>query len=402
MRFRNCLLALSLPVLASSMSGTSLITSPLALSIAPATALAVSADATPARESLPAPVHDRLVAESIAAPSLEGSLLGDSAEKPILVYLPPSYFTSSTRYPVVYFLPGYSTDIQAFVDGIFQGLKLHESMDRLVADGIIEEMIIVLPKAQHLLAGAFYVDSPVTGDWEAFIVEDLVKHVDSHYRTLPDRDSRGIAGHSMGGYGALNLSMLHPDVFGSAYALSPGLFDPGGLRSSQMFSTQSIVDAFLALESKLAALPREEAHQEFVASDDLGGDLLFTIAYGMAFSPHAQGNAPYVNYPYQPTAQGIVLDDRVWDAWQAGFGGTVEEVEQYRDNLLSLNGLVVDYGGNDFYRWIPQGCEHYSQVLSDAGVHHSLVRSEGGHSDGLREAIEERMLPWFSGILVFE
>jgi S-formylglutathione hydrolase FrmB len=389
-------------VLASSMCGALLIAPPLALSIAPGTALAESIDATPARESIPASVQERLIAEYIAAPSLEGNLLGDSAEKPILVCLPPSYFTSGARYPVVYFLPGYSTDIQAFVTGIFQGLKLQESMDRLIAEGIVEEMIIVLPKGQHALAGAFYVDSPVTGDWEAFVVEDLVAHVDSHYRTLPDRDSRGIAGHSMGGYGALNLSMLHPDVFGSAYALSPGLFDPDGLRNSQMFSTQSMVDAFLALESKLTPLSKEEAHQEFVATDDLGGELRFAIAYGMAFSPDAEGNAPYVNYPYQLTADGIDLDDRVWDTWEAGFGGTVEEVERYRDNLLSLNGLVVDYGGNDFYGWIPQGCEHYSRVLSDAGIHHSLVRSEGGHSDGVREAIEERMLPWFSGVLVFE
>ncbi|HEX7773821.1 MAG TPA: alpha/beta hydrolase-fold protein, partial [Pyrinomonadaceae bacterium] len=69
--------------------------------------------------------------------------------------------------------------------------------------------------------GSFYTNSAVTGNWEDFIVRDLVNYVDSNYRTIRAPQSRGIAGHSMGGYGSVMLGMKHPEIFGAVYALSP-------------------------------------------------------------------------------------------------------------------------------------------------------------------------------------
>jgi S-formylglutathione hydrolase FrmB len=226
----------------------------------------------PAETPVPASTTGQLIFTDIPALSLEDNLLGDSAEKSVVIYLPPSYEISDKRYPVVFFLPGYSTDNRAFTDGTFQGFRLQESMDQLIADGSIKEMIIVIPKGQHSLGGSFYVNSPVTGNWEDFIVEDVVNYVDTQYRTIPATESRGIAGHSMGGYGALNLAMLHPDLLGAVYSLSPGLFDPEGLSNSQMFHTQRIIDQFLGLERDLTALSREEAHSALFAKG-ISGDL---------------------------------------------------------------------------------------------------------------------------------
>ena len=91
--------------------------------------------------------------------------------------------------------------------------------DRAFAAGV-REMIIVMPNAYTRYQGSMYSSSLTTGDWENFIARELVAYIDSHYRTISNRMSRGLAGHSMGGYGTLRIGMKHPDVFSSIYALS--------------------------------------------------------------------------------------------------------------------------------------------------------------------------------------
>ena len=81
-------------------------------------------------------------------------------------------------------------------------------------------MIIVFPDAFTKYDGAMYSNSPTTGDWETFITKDLVNYIDSHYRSIPTRESRGLAGHSMGGYGAWRIGMKHPEVYTAIYPMS--------------------------------------------------------------------------------------------------------------------------------------------------------------------------------------
>jgi S-formylglutathione hydrolase FrmB len=188
----------------------------LGVGILAALAVSLLGGAVQAQQAAPAALKGRVVTETISAPSLVGNLIADKAEKTISVYLAPSYDSAQARYPVVYFLPGYGGGWYPFED----------QMNRLIASGGVKEMIVVTVPGQHRFGGSFYVNSPVTGNWEDLIVADIVGYVDAHYRTLPQSVSRGIGGHSMGGYGALNLAMLHPDVFGAVYSLSPGLFDP--------------------------------------------------------------------------------------------------------------------------------------------------------------------------------
>src|SRR5206468_6974881 len=84
-----------------------------------------------------------------------------------------------------------------------------------------KEMIFVLPDSKTLHNGSMYSSSVTTGDFEAFISHDLVSYIDAHYQTIPERTSRGLIGHSMGGYGATRIGMKHPDVFGALYIMSP-------------------------------------------------------------------------------------------------------------------------------------------------------------------------------------
>src|SRR3954471_11595854 len=150
--------------------------------------------------------------------SLEGNLEGDTADPDVAIYLPPSYGADkSKRYPVVYLLHGYGGR-----DDTFNGrlATLPDSADRLVQSGAAKEMIVVMPNSYTLHKGSMYSNSITTGDWEGYVAVDLVAYMDSHYRTIANRLSRGLGGHSMGGYGALKIGMKHPEVFGALYLMS--------------------------------------------------------------------------------------------------------------------------------------------------------------------------------------
>jgi len=163
--------------------------------------------------------------------SLEGNLEGETADPDVSIYFPPRYETNrNRRYPVIYLLHGYGltdqywTGLSNIVAGVNVpeaiGVNVPEAMDKDIAAGLAGEMIVVMPNAYTKYAGSMYSSSVTTGDWEAYIADDLVSYMDKNYRTIPNRMSRGIAGHSMGGYGAIRIAMKRPDVFSSMYNLS--------------------------------------------------------------------------------------------------------------------------------------------------------------------------------------
>jgi S-formylglutathione hydrolase FrmB len=153
---------------------------------------------------------------------VEGNLSGDSADRYVSVYLPAGYGTNPKKhYPVVYFLHGYTDD-----DAKFYGLKKHwmvlpPILNTVFAQDPIHEMIVVTPDAYTRFQGSMYSNSVTTGNWEDFIAKELVGYIDGHYRTIAKKESRGLCGHSMGGYGALRIGEKNPDVFSSVYLLSP-------------------------------------------------------------------------------------------------------------------------------------------------------------------------------------
>jgi S-formylglutathione hydrolase FrmB len=149
--------------------------------------------------------------------SLEGNLEKDAVDRDVLVFLPPSYAKETgRRYPVVYALHGYSIG----ADQWSKEIHVPQTIEGAFAQGA-KDMIVVLPDSKTLHNGSMYSSSATTGDFERFISHDVVAYVDAHYRTIPNRMSRGLVGHSMGGYGATRIGMKHSDVFGSLYIMSP-------------------------------------------------------------------------------------------------------------------------------------------------------------------------------------
>src|SRR5690349_13526016 len=141
--------------------------------------------------------------------SLEGNLEGDAVDRDAFVFLPPSYAKEkSRRYPVVYALHGFSIGAEQWTHEI----HVPQTIEGAFGQGA-REMIVVLPDSKTVQNGSMYSSSVTTGNFELYVARDVVSYVDSHYRTVANRSSRGLAGHSMGGYGTARIGMKHPDVF---------------------------------------------------------------------------------------------------------------------------------------------------------------------------------------------
>lgn len=331
----------------------------------------------------PTSLASRYAEVTIPAPSLRGNQIGEKDSRSIYVYLPPSYFASTARFPVIYYLPG-------FGDTSMLGFSLPDDADQVTRNGDVHESIIVSADGVNQLGGSFYVNSPMTGGWEDYIVKDVVHYVDSHYRSVPKASARAITGHSMGGFGAINIGMHHPDVFSVVYSISPGLFAADGLAHSQMLEKWAVAES-LGLRKHLKSLPKDEALPAMFGAVDT-----FSLAYGLAFASNPQSAPPYQDFPVSKVRGKLVRNDAVWKRWDAGFGGIPDEVRQYKANMLRLNGLVVDYGRTDEYAWIPKGCQYFDKQLSAAGIPHEVRGFDGDHQTRLSERISSYMLPFLS------
>jgi pimeloyl-ACP methyl ester carboxylesterase len=333
------------------------------------------------------PVRLNLSVVKIPAPSLKDNLLKEPDEQPVQVYLPPSYASSNLHYPVVYYLPGFGSSSSGENDVYSLG-----QIASLMSQGQLKEMILVVPNGANVLHGSFYVNSPVTGNWEDFIAQDVVGYIDAHYRTIPEADGRGIGGHSMGGYAALYLAMRHPDLFSAVYCLSPGVFDENGLRDSLMFDSPRKPATFVSQFDALAKLSPDKALKEMVHYD---GPIGFTVAYGAAFAPDASHGPPFFDYPYEMKNGQLQLKPEVWKVWEDGFGGWPQKIAKYHQGLASLHGIVIDYATND-YGWIHTGSVYLSQLLNAAGISNQIYEFQGHHADHIEEQLQTVMLPFFN------
>ncbi len=324
--------------------------------------------------------------------ALENNKLGDSADQPVAVYLPPGYKTSpAKRYPTLYLLHGFDSNIRSWTSHGYQDMDLQDSMNALIAAGTVREIIVVVPNGRNAYLGSFYANSSVTGKWEDFVLRDLVSYVDSHYRTVPRAESRGIAGHSMGGYAAVMMGMKHPQVFSAVYAMSPCCLG----MEADLTSINPTWHAALAAKSKN---PKEQFASDPQSLEQFWVDAFLSLA--AALSPNPDQGPFFVDLPYREQNGNLVQDEPAWTEWHEKM--PLEIVSNYGTNLLQLHGLFIDYGLEDDFSHIPVTARLFSEKLDRLGVPHILASYRGDHSDHIRERLETSALPFFSRVLAGE
>ena len=314
----------------------------------------------------------------VPAPSLRGNLVGDSARRAVSVYLPPQYTAQrGRRFPVVYLLHGFAADHKAFIAGAYQDLNIRVSMDSLIAAGKVQPMIVVTPNARNRFDGSFYANSVATGKWEDFVAKDLVRHIDRRYRTLARSSSRGLTGHSMGGYGALNVGMRNPGVFSAVYALSPCCLGPD--------------HATLAFPGRAEQWKRALSAGDTSRIRAAGFHANILMALAAVYSPAPDRPPLFVAYPFVSRSDTLVPDSATIARWQP----PLTQLTRYRENLARLK-IGLDAGESDGLTDIPGNARAFDRELTRLGIGHSFEIYEGQHGNRIRERLESVVLPFFS------
>ena len=315
--------------------------------------------------------------------ALEGNLLDVSADRAVTIYLPPGYYGSSTRYPVVYFLHGgFARDWVWDAEFHFRTIA-----DLLFQQEAIRPMICVMPDASTKYGGTVYTNSPVTGNWDDVITQELVRYVDRTYRTLPEAASRGIAGHSAGGFGAMHLAIRHPDVFGAVYSMSAplGLADSeGGL----LYPEDGAVFGTEAWKPTLQAKSLDDLRLSMMS--------IVHVLLAASLSPNPENPPFFVDLPFEQVNGDIRRVESVWNRWVAAM--PLGMLNRFATNLRQLRGIGFDVGTRDGFEH-PASNRAFSAALTEAGISHVFEEYDGGHNDRIAERLETTVLPFFSEVL---
>jgi enterochelin esterase-like enzyme len=305
--------------------------------------------------------------------ALEGNLEGDAADRDVIVFLPPSYGKDKhRRYPVVYALHGYSIGAEQWTHEI----HVPQTIEGAFALGA-KEMIVVLPDSKTIFGGSMYSSSVTTGDFERFISHDVVEYIDAHYRTLPNRLSRGLVGHSMGGYGAVRIGMRHPDVFGSLYVMSGCCLSPMGSRPTNPDFEKAMASQEKELES--VKTPADAAGLSFFARARL--------ASAAAWSPDPKNPPLYLDLPMK---DGVSQADVV-AKWTAN--APLAMIDQYIDNLREYRAISLDVGDQDGLRF---DMIKLHEVLDKYGIANGFEIYHGTHTSAVADRFQSHVIPFFS------
>jgi enterochelin esterase-like enzyme len=339
-------------------------------------ALAASAAAfcqanTPAPDVVPGARPVRVERIKIHGRSLEGNLEGNAVDRDALVLLPPSYDSAPTRrYPTVYALHGYTIGAEQWSKEI----HVPQTIEGAFAKGA-RELIVVLPDSKTLHLGSMYSNSATTGNFEDYVAHDVVAYMDSHYRTIPDRSSRGLVGHSMGGYGAARIGMKHSEVFGSLYIMSPCCLSP-----------------------RDAAVPFNGSGYEALAAVKTAADLeklpfglRAQLAVGAAWSPNPKNPPLYMDLPVGENEKMVLAK------WAAN--APLAFIDQYIGNLREYRAIAMDVGDQDELR-VDTGKLH--ALLESYGIANRFEIYSGTHTSAVAFRFQNYVIPFFSENLSFE
>ena len=324
-----------------------------------------------------------VVARELRSENIAHNKTGTDPVRKLLVYLPARYDgSSSQRYPVIYFLPNPFEDSYRFD---FDHRDAQGLFDRAIVDGVIRKFILVTVDMNTPLGSSWYVNSSATGNWEDFVIQELVPYIDANFRTLPNRDSRGIAGIFIGGYGAIRFGMRHPDVFGSVYAMHPvGTGTGVGLS---------------------AAIPKWDILANAKSMDDVkkdGGTRIFTTMF-QAHLPNPDKPPLFIDLLARQEGNQLIIDAQLMERFRNNFY-LETMIGKYADNLNSLRGFKFDWNRSDGNFDHVYANQAFTRKLREYGIAHQAEEYNGTWDDsnwGVDGRIYTDALPFFQKHMVF-
>lgn len=300
----------------------------------------------------------RLVKFQSAA--LAGNLVNDPTTREVMVLLPPTYYKNlAKRFPVVYVLHG----VGKRKDGHLEFQSLFVEMFGHMREKRLHEMILVAVDGTTIFGGSYYANSPTIGNFERYVVHEVVSLVDSLFRTKPERKYRAIGGFSMGGHGAIKLGMKYPAAFDQIGSLSGS---PMSIRYRKSIYRNALKNHknVKSLQELIDEIPYEK-----------NWTLAAAYAKASAFSPNPSKPPLFLDLPFG-ISEGDD-DDPVWQLWYDD--DPLALVSRYQKNLRTMERIYVDHG----YEETTLGTEDFIRELVRYGIGPTYYIYRGDHVDKL-------------------
>jgi len=231
-------------------------------------------------------------------------------------------------------------------------------MDKLVGEGKVKEIIFVMLDADNRLGGSWYLSSKTIGDYETYITKDLVSYIDNNYRTIAHRNSRGIAGFSMGGYGSMHLALKYPEMF-SVVAAHAGSYD----RDTSGWK--------IRLEYIAPHNPKDFEEFSLLGFSERSG-----FALAAAISPNPAKPPFFLDKPFELVGGKVQVVPEVWKRY-AEADITHGHLDSYLKQPLRLSGIMIVHGTSDPFA--PNQGQVLDKMMTDLGIEHVYVEHGGGH-----------------------
>jgi Putative esterase len=310
---------------------------------------------------------DRLVVESDL---LADNPLGDPARRPLYVYRPPGVdVDQSDGVPAVYVIQGFTGQLDMWLTRTAFEPTMVERLDAMFAAGECPDALVVFVDAWTRLGGAQFLNSTSTGRYMDHLCDEVVPFVDDRYPTLAGRDHRGLAGKSSGGYGAMVVPMLRPDVFGAlASHAGDALFECCYAPAFPSVA-RALRDRFGGSYDVFFERLTEAERFEW----DRFGQPFEMYGYATAYSPDPERPGKAL-MPFDAETGRIVED--VWAQWLAL--DPVRMAPGHADALRGMRRIYLDAGRSDEW-YLDLGATAFSRELERLGVAHTLELFEAKH-----------------------
>ncbi|WP_425395927.1 alpha/beta hydrolase [Aeoliella sp.] len=303
---------------------------------------------------------------------LADNLPGDPTRRMLPVYLPPGYDDEpQRRFPVIYNLTGHGTSAPMMLNSVAWGENFFERLDRLIATGEAEPIIAVVPDCFTLFGGAQFLNTPALGNYEDYITQEIIPYVDTNFRTLADRQHRGLVGKSSGGYGTMVQGMRHPELFSALASHSGDIYFEFGLLPDlaylfETFRKHGGIEAFI---TKIPGF-KPKTHRDFWGPIGM-------LCYGAAYAPDLSAPRGF-HLPIDEETGALV--DEIWQRWLEWDPVRMIDRPEYLQAYRQMNYIYLDCGYWDDLNFAV-GTRVMSKKLTAAGIEHEMELFPDGHTD---------------------
>ena len=316
------------------------------------------------------PLDGTLDSLTVESELLDGNPLGDPSTRPLYVYRSPGVELDHPKpLPAVYFIQGFTGQLDMLANRDAFEPTIIERIDAMFAAGDCPAAIVVFVDCWTSYGGSQFLNSSGTGRYQDYLCDEVVPFIDEHYPTASDREHRGLTGKSSGGYGAMVVPMIRPDVFGAlASHAGDALFEvcyAPGFRETARLLRDEFEGSLEVFFERLGEAERFDFKRFGRPLEDYG--------YAACYSPDP-GSPGKALLPYEIESGRLI--DEIWERWLEH--DPVRMAPARTEALRSMRRVYLDAGKSDEY-FLDLGAQAFASVLGRLGVEHTLELFDGRH-----------------------